>query len=893
MPPLGAAPLRGDTSLPGAYDGPGSVTVRDPSECTDVLPCAGGRSSRSGGLRGSWGDHRVRFGPRRRLARRAAEWISVRSEAADPIIAAAGDIACDPQSSSFNGGLGTPTACRQKYTSDLLLDGALFPQLAAVLALGDIQYEDGAFAKFGSSYDPAWGRVKTVTRPVPGNHEYGTAAAAGYFQYFGAAAGDPSKGYYSYDLGAWHLIALNSNCAAVGGCGTGSPQEQWLRADLAAAASTCVLAYWHHPRFSSGEHGSDATYDAFWRVLFAAGADVVLTGHDHNYERFALQDPDQRPSPRGIREFVVGTGGRSLRSFLTVQPNSEVRLNQSFGVLKLTLGATSYAWQFISERDRSILDAGSTACSPPPPATGVIVSDQFERSVAAGLGTADAGGSWSVTSTQRTKVQAGDAVIYGWTGGSQEVSAWMPTVASDMELLGLVKLHTANPVGASYQLRLMARAQADARNGYAARISHTTAGAASFGLSRIDNAGGTGSLTLATGTLLSSGAAGSQWWIRLRVEGTSIKAKYWRNGTSEPAGWTAQATDSYWASGRASLGAAVYAGMSSPFPEMHFASFEAVDLAGSNPPPAATVPGAPTLTSATAGNGSVSLQWTPPANGGSQITNYNVYRSTQSGQEVFLTQLGNVTSYTDPGLTNGQTYWYKVAAVNAVGEGALSNELLGDAAGDDGDRQRSVRAQRGRRSRYRRCRWQLVGHLDAADEGAGGDAVIYGWTGGSQEVSAWMPTAASDMELLGLVKLHTANPVGASYQLRLMARAQADARNGYAARISHTTRPALPASACSRIDNAGGTGSLTLATGTLLPSGAAGSQWWIRLRVEGTSIKAKYWRNGTSEPAGWTAQATDSYWASGRASLGAAVYAGMSSPFPEMHFASFEAVDLH
>ena len=743
--------------------------------------------------------------------------ISIGSEPADPIIAAAGDIACDPQSGSFNGGLGTPTECRQKYTSDLLLDGALFPQLAAALVLGDIQYEDGASAKFGPSYDPSWGRVKTVTRPVPGNHEYGTAAAAGYFQYFGAAAGDPSKGYYSYDLGAWHLIALNSNCAAVGGCGTGSPQEQWLKADLAAAASTCVLAYWHHPRFSSGEHGSDTAYDAFWRALFAAGADVVLTGHDHDYERFALQDPDQRPSSRGIRQFVVGTGGKSLRSFSAAQPNSEVRLAQSFGVLKVTLGATSYAWQFISEGDGSVLDAGSTACSPPssspppPPAPpALIVSDQFERSVAAGLGTADAGGSWSVTSTQRTKVVGGDAVIYGWSGGSQEVSAWMPTAASDMELLGLVKLHTANPVGASYQLRLMARAQTDARNGYSARITHTTAGAATFGLARIDNAGGNGSLTLAAGTLLPSGAAGSQWWIRLRVEGTSIKAKYWRNGTAEPVGWTAQATDGYWASGRASLGAAVYAGMSSPFPEMHFASFEAVDLAGGpSPPPPPPAPPPPPP---------------PPA---------------------------------PPALIVSDQFERSVAA-------GLGTADVGGSWSVSSTQRTKVQ---------------------------GGDAVIYGWSGGGQEAWASMPTVASDMELLSLVKLNATNPVGANYQLRLMGRAQTDARNGYSARITHTTAGAA-SFGLSRIDNAGGTGSLALSTGTLLPSGAAGTQWWIRLRAEGTSIKAKYWRNGTAEPAGWTAQATDGYWASGRASLGALVNAGTSSPFPEMHFASFEALDL-
>jgi hypothetical protein len=170
-------------------------------------------------------------------------------------IAAAGDIACDPASSLFNGGQGSGLSCRQLATSDLLV-GAGY---AAVLLLGDIQYEDGAYSKFLASYDPSWGRVKSITKPAPGNHEYQSGSPAGYFQYFGAAAGDPAKGYYSYDLGGWHFVALNSNCSAVGGCGEGSPQELWLRDDLRDHPAACTLAYWHHPRFSSGSHGSSTT----------------------------------------------------------------------------------------------------------------------------------------------------------------------------------------------------------------------------------------------------------------------------------------------------------------------------------------------------------------------------------------------------------------------------------------------------------------------------------------------------------------------------------------------------------------------------------------------------------------------------------------------------------
>jgi hypothetical protein len=273
-------------------------------------------------------------------------------------IAAAGDIACDPRSSSFDAGEGSGLACRQLATSNLLV-GARY---AAVLPLGDIQYEDGAYSRFRASYDQSWGRLKTITRPVPGNHDYRTEGAVGYYRYFGAAAGDPSKGYYSYDVGHWHAVALNSNCAAVGGCGPGSPQAEWLRADLAAHAARCTLAHWHHPRFSSGEHGSDPRYSAFWQALYDANVEVVLVGHDHDYERFAPQAPDGTLDlARGIREFVVGTGGRSLRRFPRAQPNSEVRDHLSLGVLELTLGRNAYSWRF-RPAVGALTDSGSSRC---------------------------------------------------------------------------------------------------------------------------------------------------------------------------------------------------------------------------------------------------------------------------------------------------------------------------------------------------------------------------------------------------------------------------------------------------------------------------------------------------------------------------------------------------
>jgi acid phosphatase type 7 len=275
-----------------------------------------------------------------------------------PRIGAAGDIACDPESSAFAGGRGSGSTCRQLATSDLLVGEGY----SAVLALGDLQYEDATRAKFLASYDRSWGRVKEITRPVPGNHEYRTAGASGYFEYFGATAGDPAEGYYSFDLGAWHVVALNSNCEAVEGCNTGSPQERWLRADLAANPAHCTLAFWHHPRYSSGTHGSDRAYRPFFQALYDAGADVVLVAHDHDYERFAPQDADGgRDDLRGIPQFVVGTGGRSLRTFPRVEPNSEARDRSTFGVLELTLGSGAFAWRF-RPAVGTFTDTGSARC---------------------------------------------------------------------------------------------------------------------------------------------------------------------------------------------------------------------------------------------------------------------------------------------------------------------------------------------------------------------------------------------------------------------------------------------------------------------------------------------------------------------------------------------------
>ena len=290
------------------------------------------------------------------------------AHAADPVIAAAGDIACDPAGASFNNGDGSATLCRQKYTSNLLV-GA---DLSAVLAVGDNQYEDGTLAQFQGSYDPSWGRVKSITRPVIGNHEY-HISPDGYFDYFngvGSAigpAGERGKGYYSFDVGAWHLVALNSMCDQVGGCGAGSPQEQWLRADLAAnAAASCTLAYWHHPLYNSGPDGNyfDTVWNTagLWQALYESGAELVFSGHSHAYERFGPQDgAGHADAQYGVRQFIVGTGGKSLGNNGTTQPNSQLRDNTQYGVVKLVLHPNGYDFAFVNDSGATT-DLGSSSC---------------------------------------------------------------------------------------------------------------------------------------------------------------------------------------------------------------------------------------------------------------------------------------------------------------------------------------------------------------------------------------------------------------------------------------------------------------------------------------------------------------------------------------------------
>ncbi|MEA2509737.1 MAG: hypothetical protein QOG21_1819 [Actinomycetota bacterium] len=272
------------------------------------------------------------------------------------VIVAAGDIACSPAD--------TTSPCQDQQTAALLAGAD------RVLPLGDNQYEAGALSDYLNRYDLSWGRYKSNSSPVPGNHEYITAGAAGYFDYFDGVgaqtglAGERNKGYYSYNLAGWHLIALNANCGlngVVGGCTQSSPQMMWLRSDLANSNATCTLAYWHQPRFSSMT--TNKPMAAAWNLLYADGADVVLNGHQHNYERFAPMTPSGAlDNAAGIREFIAGTGGASLSSFPPTYATSQVENSTSFGVLKITLYPLKYTWQFVPSGNGTFTDSGTARC---------------------------------------------------------------------------------------------------------------------------------------------------------------------------------------------------------------------------------------------------------------------------------------------------------------------------------------------------------------------------------------------------------------------------------------------------------------------------------------------------------------------------------------------------
>jgi hypothetical protein len=281
-------------------------------------------------------------------------------------IVAAGDVACDPSDPNYRNARGTASHCVQHRTAALVR--SLDPD--AVFGLGDLQNDDGTLAKYREVYDDSWGTFKDITFPVIGNHEYWAGSPDGYFDYWkDRPSGQRGKGWYSVRLGEWEIYALNANCAypyfRAPSCDEGSEQWQWLRDRLRESDAACQLAMWHEPRVSSGPHGPYGRLEPLWRLLVDARVELVLSAHDELYERFAPIGRNARPDPEGVRQFVVGTGGDQLYTFADRQPGSQVREDDSFGVLEMSLDPEGYAWRFRSAGPGGAGDRGSDVCATP------------------------------------------------------------------------------------------------------------------------------------------------------------------------------------------------------------------------------------------------------------------------------------------------------------------------------------------------------------------------------------------------------------------------------------------------------------------------------------------------------------------------------------------------
>lgn len=291
----------------------------------------------------------------------------------DPVVAALGDFACDPADRAFKGGLGTSTACRQSAVSDALLAD---PTVGSVLGLGDFQYDCDDLADFAVSYTPTWGRFNARMVPVAGNHEYKTGkdqygticpasnkTATNFFTYFGDAAHGSTGGHFSFDLGSWHFVGLNANCgmSGVGGCAASSSQTAWLTADLAATTQPCIAAFWHQPLYTALAGSTNSTYRPWWRVLYAAHADVVLNGHVHTYARFGPLDPDGNADAEGVTEYVIGTGGESLTAASSLARPQPLATQKAFGYSRFTLHADGWDMQFVNTSGQ-VLDSASGTC---------------------------------------------------------------------------------------------------------------------------------------------------------------------------------------------------------------------------------------------------------------------------------------------------------------------------------------------------------------------------------------------------------------------------------------------------------------------------------------------------------------------------------------------------
>lgn len=496
---------------------------------------------------------------------------------ADPILWSAGDI-------------GTCNTDSDEQTATLL-DGTD----GTVATLGDTVYESGTAREFTECYDPTWGRHKDRTRPAVGNHEYKTPGATGYYDYFGAAAGDPDKGYYSYDIGAWHIVTLNSNIPM----GVGSAQLAWLEADLAANPATCTAATYHHPLFSSGSHGSDSRSLDVWRSLYTAGVDLVLNGHEHNYERFAPQDPMGGADPTGIPQFIVGTGGVARRPVGPPAPNSVIANSASWGVLKLTLRDAAFDWEFVGVPGATLNDSGTASCHAEGrelPGGGVHASDSFSRSIPSGYGAAETGGSYTHSSSPSSFTVTGTTGTLNLAPGATRGAYLRATSAHDVDLK--VSVSADQPSTGGGQSAFVTARRQSAGQEYRGRARITSSGSVYVRASRISGSGAESFLGAEVRVTGLTAAAGSAIWLRAQMTGanpTTVRVRAWAAGTPEPTTWSFTAVDStpeLQGSGRVGLRAFVSSTATPAATVFSFDDFSAVEVVPTpNEPPTASFTG--------------------------------------------------------------------------------------------------------------------------------------------------------------------------------------------------------------------------------------------------------------------------------------------------------------
>jgi hypothetical protein len=731
-----------------------------------------------------------------------------------------------------------------------LLDGIA----GTVFNLGDNAYQSGTAAEWANCYDPTWGRHKARTMPVIGNHDFATASGQPYYDYFGPVAGTPTNGWYAYDAGSWRVIVLNSMPSRMF---AGSPQEAWLRAELEAHTNDCTVAMWHHALWSHGDHQNENQAAGTWSMLYDAGVDLVLNGHEHYYERFVPMDGSGSPDPTGMVQLTVGTGGVPLRpppASHTRLPTSAVLETGTHGVMKLTLADGGYDFEFEPVAGQTFTDSGSGTCfagpratEPPPDPGAEIAADTFERTVTNAWGAADVGGAWLL------RGPSADFDVAGGVGTIRipaSVASRAATLTSVSALDAEVKATVATDKAASgwgQVPALVARRVAN-NTEYHARLRFS-GGQLRLGLVKL--LGTSTEVALAPEQLLTglTHSPGAQFEMRLRVSGsnpTTVSARAWPEGAPEPSTWTVTATDSA-AQLQVPGSVGVHAYLSSPAANapalFSFDDFSATTLGG--PPPPNEPPNASFVVSCAGltctfdasssddpdgsivsyewefGDGAVAIGVTAVhayAAGGDYLAELMVHDDDDA-----MSMIGQLVSVTPSTTTVLVSDGFDRSVVNGWGAADVGGIWAPTIAGDF-----SVAGSEGRMS------VPLAGRSRTATIGS-------------------LVTAADVLSTFSANK----SPTGSGIYVGTIGRRTA-AGNEYRFRVRLRTTGEVAVSVTRVMSGA----EATVTPEQVVPglSSSAGSVFHVRFVVEGTSptsLRGRVWADGSTEPSSWTVDTTD------------------------------------